>query len=218
MAVTVPAADCFNLQVERKCWETLQRMQCPGHFPLETLNYISSIYFQGLTICHTIITRILFCYQTYFPPKARNATHKITPALHTNILLELFFSARNFVGQQGSWDFIILGLHTLGSYCPQCLGKLFWPKITPITAKNYTNVFWENDEQYYGNIKKFSCNYTSWYAWKMKPNYFSQFIWFESLASPSLANELCNHYIRKKLQELFFVKTSCALHQTILEN
>ena len=37
-----------------------------------------------------------------FPPTARNVTKNTKPALHTNTLRELFFFARNFVGQQGS--------------------------------------------------------------------------------------------------------------------
>ena len=41
-------------------------------------------------------TRFL-CSENYFPIKARNATHKITPALLTNAFQELFSLARNRV-------------------------------------------------------------------------------------------------------------------------
>ena len=36
-------------------------------------------------IAHIIMTRAFFCFENYSPIKARNITHKITPALLTNI-------------------------------------------------------------------------------------------------------------------------------------
>ena len=65
-----------------------------------------------------------------FPPKASNVTHKITLALHTDILLELCFSVRNFVGQQDVWDISIFTLHTLELHAQNVLGELIFAKIT----------------------------------------------------------------------------------------
>ena len=69
------------------------------------------------TIRHIIIARI-FCFQNYFPIKARNITHKITPALLTNTFQELFSLARNLVFHEifESQNYTLWGLHT----------RIFW--------------------------------------------------------------------------------------------
>ena len=66
------------------------------------------------TIRHIIITRSVFCFENYFPIKARNVTHKIPPALLTNSFQELYSLARSRVFHEKfkSQTYTLLGLHT----------------------------------------------------------------------------------------------------------
>ena len=71
------------------------------------------------TIRHIIVTRTS-CFEKYFPIKARNITHKITPALLTNILQKFFSPARTCVFHE---KFESLN-YRLWGYTPEIVGGI----------------------------------------------------------------------------------------------
>ena len=99
-----------------------------------------------MTIRHTIITGTFFCCENYLPATARNVTHKITPALLTNIsqkLLSLHVTVLDNKAHEtsASSNYTLLGTH------PKYLGSSFWSNLhtkKPRNTQTYLGILISN--------------------------------------------------------------------------
>ena len=115
-----PFSKPLTLKIEFLCGHPLPKSRVPPFNAPDTNSQD--------TIRHRIIARTFFCFENCFPAKARNVTHKITPALLTN-------SSREVV----CLDVIVLrnkAHETSASRIarswvtrPKCIAELIWSKL-----------------------------------------------------------------------------------------
>ena len=96
----------------------------------------ASLKSKRLTICHTIITRTVFCLENYLDSQAHNATHKITPALHTNISGELCLMCVIVLGNKAHEASITYSWVTRQKF----QGELILVTMGRKTTDNYTEI------------------------------------------------------------------------------